>query len=108
MWDARTSDQTTPDEDQPWEDPWYEDLPWWVGVLDVLLSPSPVYGTEEEDRKPRTAPVQCRAGEQSYFAIDATFEGKGQHWFPIELRAVDAAQAQQLLAQMALLLPPDQ
>ena len=107
MWDARTSDQTTPDEDQPWEDPWYEDLPWWVAIVDALLSPSPVYGTEESDRKPRTVTVQCRAGEPLYLAIDATFEGKGQHWFPIELRAVSEAEAEALMAQMTLLLPPD-
>ena len=108
MWDARTSDQTTPDEDPPWEDPAWEDLPWWVAILEELLSPTPVYSPEERDRKPRTAPVQCRAGERVYLSIEATFKGKGQHWFPIELRPVDAAAAQALMAQMALLLPPDQ
>jgi hypothetical protein len=112
MWDARTSDQTTRDEDPewddpPWEDPAWEDLPWWAVILDELLSPSPIYSTEERDRKPRTAPVQCRAGERVYLAIDATFKGKGQHWFPIELRPIDAAAARELMSQMALLLPPD-
>ena len=108
MWDARMSDQNAPAEDLPWwvdEDTLDEDLSWWVSILDALLSPTP--GPEESDRKPRTATVQCRAGESIYLAIDATFKGKGQHWFPIELRPVNATEAQALMAHMAQLLPPD-
>jgi hypothetical protein len=95
MWDARMSDQNTP----------AQDAPWWVEVLDELLSPSPP--PEETDRKPRTATFQCRGGETVYLAIDATFKGKGRHWFPIELRPVDAAEAAALMASMAQVLPPD-
>jgi hypothetical protein len=69
---------------------------------------SPVVWPEESDRQPRTATVECRAGESVYLTIDAAFRGKGQHWFPIELRPVDAAQAQALMAELALVLPPDQ
>jgi hypothetical protein len=108
MWDARMSDQNTPAEELPWwvdEDTLDEDLPWWVSILDALLSPTP--GPEESDRKPRTATVQCRTGDSIYLAIDATFKGKGQHWFPIELRPVNATEAQALMAHMAQVLPPD-
>ena len=121
MWDARMSDQNTPAEDLPWwvdedttaEDrPWWvdedapaEDLPWWVSILDELLSPTP--GPEESDREPRTATFQCRPGEPVYLAIDATFQGKGRHWFPIEVRPVDTAEAEALMAHMAQVLPPD-
>jgi len=101
MWDARTSDQTSAEDDLPWGD-----VPWWAIIVGEILS-GPDYSPEEFDRKPRTAPVQCRAGESLYFEIDATFKGKGQHWFPIELRPVDAVGAQALMAHMAQLLPPD-
>ena len=101
MWDARMSDQTTQDDDLSWGD-----VPWWAVIVGEILS-GPDYSSEEFDRKPRTAPVQCRAGEPLYLEIDATFKGKGQHWFPIELRSVDATEAQALMARMAQLLPPD-
>ena len=130
MWDARMSDQNTPAEDRPWwvdEDTQYEDLPWWAAILqemadedgpaaDVpwwadilgeLMTPWSGPSAEEFDRKPRTATVQCRAGESVYLEIDATFKGKGRHWFPIELRPVDAVEAQALVAHMAQVLPPD-
>ncbi len=95
IWDARMSDQATPPKDFTTE--------WWLWVF-----LTPTTSPEEADRQPRTATVQCRAGESVYLAIDATFQGKGQHWFPIELRPVDAAQAQALMANLALVLPPDQ
>jgi hypothetical protein len=94
MWDARMSDQETPPEDFTTE--------WW---LDVLMSPA--VPPEDSDRKPRAVTLQCGAGERVYLAIDATFQGKGRHWFPIELRPVDAAEAQALMVHMAQLLPPD-
>jgi hypothetical protein len=102
MWDARTSDQTTPEDDLPWGE-----VPWWMVILDQILT-APAYSAEELDRKPRTAPVHCRAGETLYLVIDATFKGKGQHWFPIELRPVDAVEAQALMLHLSQLLPPDQ
>ncbi len=95
MWDARMSDQETPPKDFTTE--------WW---LDVLLSP--VVWPEEDDRQPRAVTFHCGAGERVFLAIDATFKGKGQHWFPIELRPVDAAEAQALMVNLALVLPPDQ
>jgi len=101
MWDARTSDQTSTEDDLPWGD-----VPWWAVIVGEILT-GPDYSSEEFDRKPRTIPVQCRAGESLYLQIDATFKGKGQHWFPMELRSVDAAEAQGLMAHMAQLLPPD-
>ena len=101
MWDARTSDQTSTEDDLPWGD-----VPWWAVIVGEILT-GPDYSSEEFDRKPRTAPVQCQAGESLYLQIDATFKGKGQHWFPIELRPVDAAEAPALMAHMAQLLPPD-
>ena len=101
MWDARTSDQTSTEDDLPWGD-----VPWWAVIVGEILT-GPDYSSEEFDRKPRTIPVQCRAGESLYLQIDATFKGKGQHWFPIELRPVDAVEAQALMAHMAQLLPPD-
>ena len=101
MWDARTSDQTSTEDDLPWGD-----VPWWAVIVGEILT-GPDYSSEEFDRKPRTIPVQCRAGESLYLQIDATFKGKGQHWFPIELRPVDAVEAQALMVHMAQLLPPD-
>ncbi len=94
VWDARMSDQDTPPEDFTTE--------WW---LDVLMSPA--MPAEESDRKPRAETIRCGAGERVYLAIEATFKGKGRHWFPIELRPADAAEAQALMANLAQVLPPD-
>jgi len=94
VWDERTSDQETPPEDFT--------TAWWV--TEILLGLPP----EKSDLAPSTAPFHCSSGEEWYFRVDAAFVEKGgDHWFPIVLRPIEAAEAQTLMSRMAQVLPSD-
>ena len=70
---------------------------------------------ESTEEQAGAATFRCAAGEHVYLAIDPTLQaGKGfpgarrdgGRGFPIVLRAVDAAAAQSMIANMAQVLPP--
>lgn len=92
VWDERMADQDSP----PGDD--------WLEVLDVLLSPP----SEASDLPPSLAPFHCWSGEQVFLRVDAAFvEKRGDHWFPIVLRSIEAAEARVLISDMAQVLPSD-
>lgn len=92
VWDERMANQDSPPSG------------FWPGVLDILLSPP----LEALDLPPSSAPVHCWSGEQKFLKVDAAFvEKRGDHWFPIVLRSMEAAEALVLMASMAQVLPSD-
>jgi hypothetical protein len=94
VWDERASHQETPPEDFT--------TAWWVSEILLGLPP------EKSDLAPSAAPFRCSPGEERYFRVDAAFVEKGgDHWFPIVLRPMEAAEARTLMSGMAQVLPPD-